>query len=94
MVSPFAMHQQQLAMLAQQQSLLMAAAAKSAAGDAKFSNAQPAVPNGTNVPPQSWPNVTYPIPGLMMQMGPQGGLQTTVQVAASVLIMFIRSQLN
>ncbi|KAG6607848.1 putative ADP-ribosylation factor GTPase-activating protein AGD5, partial [Cucurbita argyrosperma subsp. argyrosperma] len=79
MVSPFAMHQQQLAMLAQQQSLLMAAAAKSAAGDAKFSNAQPAVPNGTNVPPQSWPNVTYPIPGLMMQMGPQGGLQTTVQ---------------
>ncbi|KAK7405184.1 hypothetical protein VNO78_06383 [Psophocarpus tetragonolobus] len=36
MVSPFAMHQQQLAMLAQQQSLLMAAATKSAAGDAKY----------------------------------------------------------
>ncbi|XP_019453611.1 PREDICTED: probable ADP-ribosylation factor GTPase-activating protein AGD5 isoform X2 [Lupinus angustifolius] len=34
-VSPFAMHQQQLAMLAQQQSLLMAAAAKSAGGDPK-----------------------------------------------------------
>ncbi|KAE9592937.1 putative Arf GTPase activating protein [Lupinus albus] len=34
-VSPFAMHQQQLAMLAQQQSLLMAGAAKSAAGDPK-----------------------------------------------------------
>lgn len=35
MVSPFALHQQQLAMLAQQQSLLMAAAAKSAGGDLK-----------------------------------------------------------
>ncbi|CAL0333786.1 unnamed protein product [Lupinus luteus] len=35
MVSPFAMHQQQLAMLAQQQSLLMAAAAKSSGGDPK-----------------------------------------------------------
>ncbi|CAK9325152.1 unnamed protein product [Citrullus colocynthis] len=72
-------HQQQLAMLAQQQSLLMAAAAKSAAGDAKFSNTQTSVPNGTNVPPQSWPNVAYPIPGLMMQIGAQGGPQTTVQ---------------
>lgn len=84
MVSPFAMHQQQLAMLAQQQSLLMAAAAKSAAGDAKFGNTQTAVPNGTNVPPQSWPNVAYPIPGLMMQTGAQGGPQTTVQVVGSV----------
>ncbi|XP_061367199.1 ADP-ribosylation factor GTPase-activating protein AGD5-like [Gastrolobium bilobum] len=36
MVSPFSMHQQQLAMLAQQQSLLMAAAAKSAGGDSKY----------------------------------------------------------
>ncbi|KAI9403338.1 hypothetical protein POPTR_001G406300v4 [Populus trichocarpa] len=39
MVSPFAMHQQQLAMLAQQQ-LLMAAAAKSAGGDPKAINQQ------------------------------------------------------
>ncbi|CAK7327547.1 unnamed protein product [Dovyalis caffra] len=39
MVSPFAMHQQQLAMLAQQQ-LLMAAAAKSAGGDPKAMNQQ------------------------------------------------------
>ncbi|RDY10683.1 putative ADP-ribosylation factor GTPase-activating protein AGD5 [Mucuna pruriens] len=36
MVSPFARHQQQLAMLAQQQSLLMAAAAKAAGGDSKY----------------------------------------------------------
>ena len=40
MVSPFAMHQQQLAMLAQQQQLLMAAAAKSAGGDPKAMNQQ------------------------------------------------------
>ncbi|KAI4322886.1 hypothetical protein L6164_022537 [Bauhinia variegata] len=40
MVSPFAMHQQQLAMLAQQQSLLMVAAAKSAGGDPKSILAQ------------------------------------------------------
>ncbi|PNT13162.1 hypothetical protein POPTR_011G127000v4 [Populus trichocarpa] len=40
MVSPFAMHQQQLAMLAQQQQLLMAAAAKSAGGDPKVMNQQ------------------------------------------------------
>ncbi|KAG6793880.1 hypothetical protein POTOM_003104 [Populus tomentosa] len=39
MVSPFAMHQQQLAILAQQQ-LLMAAAAKSAGGDPKEINQQ------------------------------------------------------
>ncbi|KAK7244383.1 hypothetical protein RIF29_39204 [Crotalaria pallida] len=36
MVSPFSLHQQQLAMLAQQQSLLMAAAAKSNVGDPKY----------------------------------------------------------
>ncbi|KAG5235561.1 ADP-ribosylation factor GTPase-activating protein [Salix suchowensis] len=40
MVSPFAMHQQQLAMLAQQQQLVMAAAAKSAGGNPKVMNQQ------------------------------------------------------
>ncbi|KAG8472394.1 hypothetical protein CXB51_034220 [Gossypium anomalum] len=45
--SPFAMHQQQLAALAQQQSLLMAAAAKSAPG-----NAQQSPSNGTMIPTQ------------------------------------------
>ncbi|XVF18978.1 hypothetical protein REPUB_Repub11eG0071000 [Reevesia pubescens] len=47
MVSPFAMHQQQLAMLAQQQSLLMAAGAKSAPG-----NAQQPPSNLTSIPAQ------------------------------------------
>ncbi|MBA0573924.1 hypothetical protein Golob_001171, partial [Gossypium lobatum] len=45
--SPFAMHQQQLAALAQQQSFLMAAAAKSAPG-----NAQQSPSNGTMIPTQ------------------------------------------
>ncbi|CAI0376104.1 unnamed protein product [Linum tenue] len=40
MVSPYAMHQQQIAMLAQQQSLLMAAAAKSAGGSGSTNSQQ------------------------------------------------------
>ncbi|THG22943.1 hypothetical protein TEA_019560 [Camellia sinensis var. sinensis] len=52
-VSPFSVHQQQLAMLAQQQSLRMAAAAKSAGVVPQFAgNAQPPSPNGTNLPTQ------------------------------------------
>ncbi|GKV15878.1 hypothetical protein SLEP1_g26618 [Rubroshorea leprosula] len=47
MVSPFAMHQQQLAMLAQQQSVLMAAAAKSVPGSTQL-----LVSNGMNIPTQ------------------------------------------
>ncbi|GLT67341.1 hypothetical protein SLA2020_396570 [Shorea laevis] len=47
MVSPFAMHQQQLAMLAQQQSILMAAASKSVPGSTQL----PAS-NGMNIPTQ------------------------------------------
>ncbi|TYH74715.1 hypothetical protein ES332_D05G421100v1 [Gossypium tomentosum] len=70
MVSPFAMHQQQLAMLAQQQSLLMAAAAKSAPG-----NAQQPPSNGTNIPSQAWPNSGYQFPGMMMPVAGQADLQ-------------------
>ena len=65
MVSPFAIHQQQLAMLAQQQSLLAAAAAKSAGAAPKFAgNAQLPGPNGTLLPTQNWPNVGYQFPGM------------------------------
>lgn len=64
MVSPFAMHQQQLAMLAQQQSLLLAAAA--AGGAVKIPvNAQQG-PNGANMVNQNWPNLGYQFPGVMM----------------------------
>ncbi|KAL7186363.1 hypothetical protein ACSBR2_028163 [Camellia fascicularis] len=66
-VSPFSVHQQQLAMLAKQQSLLIAAAAKSAGVVPQFAgNAQPPGPNGTNLPTQNWPNVGYQFPGVMM----------------------------
>ncbi|PSS16215.1 ADP-ribosylation factor GTPase-activating protein [Actinidia chinensis var. chinensis] len=65
MVSPFAIHQQQLAMLAQQQSLLTAAAAKSAGVAPEFAgNAQQPGPNGTLLPTQNWPNVGYQFPGM------------------------------
>lgn len=74
MVSPFAMHQQQLAMLAQQQSLLMAAAAKSAPG-----NAQQPPSNGTNIPSQAWPNIGYQFPGMMMPVAGQADLQKLMQ---------------
>ncbi|XP_058747327.1 ADP-ribosylation factor GTPase-activating protein AGD5-like isoform X1 [Vicia villosa] len=77
-VSPFAMHQQQLAMLAQQQSLIMAAAAaaKSASGDAKYpaNVQQPSLNN----PIQSWPAASYPIPGVT-PVGDQGELQKLMQ---------------
>ncbi|KAJ1381658.1 ARFGAP/RecO-like zinc finger [Sesbania bispinosa] len=77
MVSPFSMHQQQLAMLAQQQSLLMAAAAaNSTGGDPKYpaSMLQPR----PNVPVQNWPATGYPISGVM-PMGGQGDLQKLMQ---------------
>ncbi|KAE8692299.1 Detected protein of unknown function [Hibiscus syriacus] len=74
MVSPFAMHQQQLAMLAQQQSLLMAAAAKSAPGNTQqlamlaqqsllMAAAAKSAPGNTQQPPangSSIPNQTLP----------------------------------
>ncbi|MED6219778.1 ADP-ribosylation factor GTPase-activating protein agd5 [Stylosanthes scabra] len=75
-VSPFAMHQQQLAMLAQQQSLLMATAAKSNVGDPKYpAGIQQPMPN---VPIQNWPAAGYSIPGVM-PMGGQGDLQKLMQ---------------
>ncbi|KAL1346139.1 hypothetical protein HN51_019864 [Arachis hypogaea] len=79
MVSPFSMHQQQLAMLAQQQSLLMAAAAKSNVGDPKYpAGIQQPRPN---VPIQNWPAAGYSIPGVM-PMGGQRDLQTLMQITA------------
>ncbi|TKY49045.1 ADP-ribosylation factor GTPase-activating protein AGD5 [Spatholobus suberectus] len=76
MVSPFSMHQQQLAMLAQQQSLLMAAAAKSTGGDPRYPTSiqQPR----PNVPIQSWPATGYSI-SEVMPMGGQGELQKLMQ---------------
>ncbi|XP_021288672.1 probable ADP-ribosylation factor GTPase-activating protein AGD5 [Herrania umbratica] len=103
MVSPFAMHQQQLAMLAQQQSLLMAAAAKSAPGSTQLpaqqlamlaqqqsllmaaaaksapGNTQQPASNGSSIPTQTWPNIGYQIPGMMMPVAGQADLQKLMQ---------------
>ncbi|CAJ2659905.1 unnamed protein product [Trifolium pratense] len=75
-VSPFSMHQQQLAMLAQQQSLLMAAAAKSTGVDLKYPTGiqQPS----PNVSVQNWPATGLPISGVM-PMGAQGDMQKLMQ---------------
>ncbi|XP_059661557.1 ADP-ribosylation factor GTPase-activating protein AGD5 isoform X2 [Cornus florida] len=80
MVSPFSVHQQQLAVLAQQQSLLMAAAAKSAGGLPKLPvNAQQPGSKGTNSPTQNWPNVGYQFPGMMVPASGKMDLQTYMQ---------------
>ncbi|XP_038686515.1 ADP-ribosylation factor GTPase-activating protein AGD5-like isoform X2 [Tripterygium wilfordii] len=82
MVSPFSLHQQQLAMLAQQQSLLMAAAAKSAGGDSKLSGKiQQPTSNGVNMPTQIWPNIGHQIPGMMMPVGGPAELQKLMQAS-------------
>ncbi|KAJ8764680.1 hypothetical protein K2173_007768 [Erythroxylum novogranatense] len=79
-VSPFAMHQQQLTMLAQQQYLLMAAAAKSAGRDPTLSgNIEQPASNGGNLPSQNWPSNGYQIPGLMMPIAGQIDLQKLMQ---------------
>ncbi|CAI9773485.1 unnamed protein product [Fraxinus pennsylvanica] len=79
MVSPFALHQQQIAMLAQQQSILMAAAANSSGGMAKLhGNTQ--VPNGANLSNQSWPNVGYQFPGMMISAAGKSELEKYMQM--------------
>ncbi|XP_022717030.1 probable ADP-ribosylation factor GTPase-activating protein AGD5 isoform X2 [Durio zibethinus] len=112
MVSPFAMHQQQLAFLAQQQSILMAAAAKSAPGNtqqppstgtsipiqqqlaflaqqqsllmAAAAKSAPGITQqppstGTSIPTQTWPNIGYQIPGMMVPVAGQADLQKFMQ---------------
>lgn len=78
MVSPFAMHQQQLAQLAQQQSLLMAAAA--ASGNLKIPGDVQQSPNGSNIVNQSWPHAGYQFPGMMMPASGKTELEKYFQV--------------
>lgn len=80
MVSPFALHQQQLAMLAQQQTLLMAAAAANAAGGvSKVPGIPPQAPNGTPFSTQSWGNAGYQFPGMMMPAAGKSELEKYMQ---------------
>lgn len=81
MVSPFAAHQQQLAMLAQQQSLLMAAAAKSGGVMPNIpGNVQQPGSNGNSLPSQNWPNFGYQIPGMMIPAAGKSDLEKYMQV--------------
>ncbi|XP_055809277.1 ADP-ribosylation factor GTPase-activating protein AGD5-like isoform X2 [Solanum dulcamara] len=81
MVSPFAMHQQQLAQLAQQQSLLVSAAA--ASGTLKMPGDVRQGPNGSNIVNQSWPHVGYQFPGMMMLASGKTELEKYLQVVAT-----------
>lgn len=65
MVSPFSVHQQ-LSLLAQQQSLLMAAAVNGSGGMSEVPGNALLRPNGTTSSNQSWPNVGYQLPGMVM----------------------------
>ncbi|KAL5986870.1 hypothetical protein ACLOJK_015204 [Asimina triloba] len=85
MVSPFSVRQQQLAFLAQQQSLLMAAAAKSGSAAPSYpgKSLQPgskdAQAPGGGLPAHNWPNLGFPLPGMMMPAGGQNDLQKHMQ---------------
>ncbi|CAA7049157.1 unnamed protein product [Microthlaspi erraticum] len=79
-VSPFAMHQQQVAMLAQQQALYMAAA--KAAGGATpngVNQQQQAVANALNLASANWSNTGYQIPGMTNPVGGQADLHKLMQ---------------
>ncbi|CAN6806916.1 unnamed protein product [Brassica oleracea] len=77
MVSPFAMQQQQFAMLAQQQALYMAAA-KAAGGTPNGANQQ-AIANALNLASANWSNNGYQIAGMTNPGGGQPDLQKLMQ---------------
>lgn len=67
MVSPFSVHQQQLAALAQQQSFLMTSAAKPSGGSQTFSSNTPQLSsNGVHLSPQNWGSIGNQAPRTMM----------------------------
>lgn len=79
MVSPFAIHQQQLAFMNQQQAFLMAALKSGNAPQMVPGNASLLNPNGSSapngsVPPQSWPNLGYQNPSSIPLGAPQNGV--------------------
>lgn len=92
MVSPFAMQQQQFAMLAQQQALYMAAA--KAAGGAPNGLNQQAVANALNLASANWSNTGYQIPGMTNPGGGQTDLQKLMQVIRSPFCSFNLQNLN
>ncbi|KAK4858602.1 hypothetical protein QYF36_019146 [Acer negundo] len=79
MVSPFSVHQQQLATQSHQQPSLMADSAKSNGGSQTFPVVNVLQPgsNGIHLPNQSWGIVGHQVPGMMM---PAAGQQKYVQM--------------
>ncbi|KAM7500836.1 hypothetical protein LguiA_025250 [Lonicera macranthoides] len=72
MVSPFSVHQQQLAVLAQQQSNIMTSAGKPSGGSQMFSSNTPQFSsNGVHLTPQNWGSIGNQAPRTMM---PASGL--------------------
>ena len=87
-MSPFAIHQQHVAMLAQQQALYMAAAAKAAGGIPNGVNQQ-AIANALSLASANWSNTGYQIPGMTNPGGGQADhLQKLMQVSISFLLLF------
>ncbi|KAL6553442.1 hypothetical protein OROGR_007284 [Orobanche gracilis] len=80
-LSPFSVHQQQLAMLAQQQYLLMSAAASASGGISKIpGNTQQLGISGTGLPNQSLPNAAYQFPAMMMPAAGKNKLEKYMQM--------------
>ncbi|KAB5533952.1 hypothetical protein DKX38_017038 [Salix brachista] len=78
MVSPFSIHQQQLAMLSQQQQFHVTVAARSDGGSQTITaNAHRPSSNGIHLPAQSWGSYGYQAPGMVMpSTDPQPYFQT------------------
>ncbi|KAJ6728655.1 ADP-RIBOSYLATION FACTOR GTPASE-ACTIVATING PROTEIN AGD5-RELATED [Salix koriyanagi] len=78
MVSPFSIHQQQLAMLSQQQQFRVTVAARSDGGSQTITaNAHRPSSNGIHLPAQSWGSYGYQAPGMVMpSTDPQPYFQT------------------
>ncbi|KAG6754806.1 hypothetical protein POTOM_040604 [Populus tomentosa] len=80
MVSPFSVHQQQLAMLSQQQQFHMTAAARTGGGSQTLpASAHRPSSNGIHLPAQSWGSYGYQVPGMVM---PSTYPQTYIQMGS------------
>jgi stromal membrane-associated protein len=78
MVSPFAIHQQQLAFMNQQQAFLMAAlksgnAPQMVPGNANLLNSNGSNTSNGSLPSQGWPNLGYQNPSSIPAAAPQNG---------------------
>lgn len=83
MLSPFSVHQQQLAMHAQQQSLFVAAAPKSSGGSQNFSGTHQNGSNSFHVPAQSSGSIGNKVPVSTISFQQMGNIQLSHPIASS-----------